>query len=203
MSDWIPDFIEQGGYLAIALLMAVENIFPPIPSELIMGLSGVSVGEGRFSAPLLVLVGSLGSLAGNYFWFMIGRRWDEEDVRNFVRKHGRWLTLDVKSVNRIDEIFDNHGEWVVFFARCVPNIRTLISVPAGLFGMSHKRFILATLAGASVWNSALVFAGYQLQQNVDEIEKYVGPVSLGVIVIAIVIYIWRVIFWRPKEEEQD
>ncbi|MEW4466430.1 DedA family protein [Parasphingorhabdus sp. JC815] len=200
MSDWIPDFIEQGGYLAIALLMAVENIFPPIPSELIMGLAGVGVGQSSFFAPLVVLVGSLGSLAGNYFWFMIGRRWDEDDLRNFVRRHGRWLTLDVRSVNRIDGVFDNHGEWVVFFARFIPNIRTLISVPAGLFGMSHMRFILATLAGASVWNSALVFAGYQLQQNVDEIEKYVGPVSLAIIIIAVIIYIWRMIFWRPEGE---
>lgn len=203
MSEWIPDFIEQGGYLAIALLMAIENIFPPIPSELIMGLGGVGVGHGSFFAPLLVLVGSLGSLAGNYLWFMVGRHWDEDDVRGFVRKYGRWLTVDVHNVNQIDAIFDKHGEWVVFFARCIPNIRTLISIPAGLFGMSHKRFILATLAGASVWNSALVFAGYQLQQNVSEIEKYLGPVALGVIVLVVVIYIWRVIFWRPREEELD
>ncbi|MEH6756171.1 MAG: DedA family protein [Parasphingorhabdus sp.] len=201
MSDWIPQFIEQGGYLAIGLLMAIENIFPPIPSELIMGLAGVGVGERNFIAPLVVLVGSLGSLAGNYVWFMVGRHWNEDDLRNFVRKHGRWLTLDVRTVNRIDAIFDNHGEWVVFFARFIPNIRTLISVPAGLFGMSHKRFILSTFAGATVWNSALVFAGYQLQQNVDHIEKYLGPVSLGVIVAAVIIYVWRVIFWRPQEEE--
>ena len=93
-----------------------------------------------------------------------------------------------------------HGEWVVFFARFIPNIRTLISVPAGLFGMSHKRFILATSAGATVWNSALVYAGYQLQQNVDHIEDYLGPVSLGVIGLIVVAYIWRIIFWRPKED---
>ena len=100
----------------------------------------------------------------------------------------------------LDRIFDNHGEWVVFFARFIPNIRTLISVPAGLFGMSHKRFILATSAGATVWNSALVYAGYQLQQNVDHIEDYLGPVSLGVIGLIVVAYIWRIIFWRPKED---
>jgi len=200
MNDWIPDFIEQGGYLAIALLMAVENIFPPIPSELIMGLSGVEVGQRNFFAPLVILVGSLGSLAGNYVWFMIGRHWNEDDLRNFVRKHGRWLTLDVRSVDRIDRIFDRHGEWVVFFARFIPNIRTFISVPAGLFGMSHKRFMLATLAGASVWNSALVFAGYQLQQNISGIEKYLGLISLAIIALAVIIYIWRVIFWRPEEE---
>ena len=199
MSSWIADLIAQGGYWSIAFLMALENIFPPIPSELIMGLGGVGVGEGKFQPAALVLVGTIGSLIGNYFWFMIGRHWDEDDLRGFVRRHGRWLTLDVATVNKIDRIFDERGQWVVFFARFIPNIRTLISVPAGLFGMSHKRFILATSAGAAVWNSALVFAGYQLQQNVDHIEQYLAPVSLGVIGLIIVVYVWRIIFWRPKE----
>lgn len=199
MSEWIPALIAQGGYWAIGFLMALENIFPPIPSELIMGLGGVGVGNGRFSAILLVMVGTFGTVVGNYFWFMIGRHWDEDDVRNFVRKHGRWLTLDVAAVNKIDRIFDERGQWVVFFARFIPNIRTLISVPAGLFGMTHKRFILATSAGAAVWNSALVFAGYQLEQNVTDIEKYLGPVSLGVIGLMAAVYVWRVIFWRGGE----
>ena len=199
MSEWIPALIAQGGYWAIGFLMALENIFPPIPSELIMGLGGVGVGNGRFSAILLVMVGTFGTVVGNYFWFMIGRHWDEDDVRNFVRKHGRWLTLDVAAVNKIDRIFDERGQWVVFFARFNPNIRTLISVPAGLFGMTHKRFILATSAGAAVWNSALVFAGYQLEQNVTDIEKYLGPVSLGVIGLMAAVYVWRVIFWRGGE----
>jgi membrane protein DedA with SNARE-associated domain len=199
MSSWVTDFIEQGGYWAIALLMALENIFPPIPSELIMGLGGVGVGQGTFHPVALVLVGTIGSLAGNYFWFMVGRHWNEDDLRAFVRKHGRWLTLDVEAVNKIDRIFDERGQWVVFFARFIPNIRTMISVPAGLFGMSHKRFILATSAGAAVWNSALVYAGYELQQNVDHIEDYLGPVSLGVIGSILVVYIWRIIFWRPRQ----
>jgi membrane protein DedA with SNARE-associated domain len=199
MSSWVTDFIEQGGYWAIALLMALENIFPPIPSELIMGLGGVGVGQGTFHPVALVLVGTIGSLAGNYFWFMVGRHWNEDDLRAFVRKPGRWLTLDVEAVNKIDRIFDERGQWVVFFARFIPNIRTMISVPAGLFGMSHKRFILATSAGAAVWNSALVYAGYELQQNVDHIEDYLGPVSLGVIGSILVVYIWRIIFWRPRQ----
>ena len=89
---------------------------------------------------------------------------------------------------------------MVFFARFIPNIRTLISVPAGLFGMSHKRFIIATSAGAAVWNSALVYAGYQLQQNIENIGKYLGPVSVGVIVLLVAVYVWRIIFWRPRED---
>jgi len=199
LSSWIADLIAQGGYWSIAFLMALENIFPPIPSELIMGLGGVGVGEGKFHPAALVLVGTIGSLIGNYFWFMVGRHWNEDDLRGFVRRHGRWLTLDVATVNKIDRIFDERGQWVVFFARFIPNIRTMISVPAGLFGMSHKRFILATSAGAAVWNSALVFAGYQLQQNVENIGDYLAPVSLGVIGLIIVVYVWRIIFWRPKE----
>lgn len=197
MSNWIPEMIAQGGYWAIGFLMVLENIFPPIPSELIMGLGGVGVGNGTFFAPLLVLVGTIGSVAGNYVWFMVGRHWDEDDVRAFVTRHGRWLTVNVASVNKIDRIFDERGQWVVFFARFIPNIRTLISVPAGLFGMSHKRFILATSAGAAVWNSALVFAGYQLEQNVTDIEKYLGPISFGVIGLLLAAYLWRIVFWKP------
>jgi membrane protein DedA with SNARE-associated domain len=200
MSDWVSELIAQGGYWAIGFLMALENIFPPIPSELIMGLGGVGVGQGTFHPVALVLVGTIGSLIGNYVWFMVGRHWNEDDLRSFVRRHGRWLTLDIATVNRIDRIFDEHGEWVVFVARFIPNIRTLISIPAGLFGMSHKRFILATSAGAAVWNSALVYAGYELEQNVDHIGDYLGPVSLGVIGLIVVVYVWRIIFWRPKED---
>ena len=200
MTDWIPDAIASGGYPAIFLLMALENIFPPIPSELIMGLGGVGVGEGRFSAPALVAVGSLGSLLGNYMWFMIGRRWCEDDLRGFVSRHGRWLTLDVASVDRIDRIFETRGQWVVLVARFIPNIRTLISVPAGLFGMSHAKFIVATLIGSAIWNSALVFAGYELQQNVARIEGYLGVASWGVVAFLVLGYLFRVATWQPRAD---
>ena len=200
MTDWIPDAIASGGYPAIFLLMALENIFPPIPSELIMGLGGVGVGEGRFSAAALVAVGSLGSLLGNYMWFMIGRRWSEDDLRGFVSRHGCWLTLDAASVDRIDRIFDTRGEWVVLVARFIPNIRTLISVPAGLFGMSHAKFIVATLIGSAIWNSALVFAGFELQQNVAQIEDYLGVASWGVVAFLVLGYLFRVATWRPRAD---
>jgi len=199
MTDWIPEMIEQGGYWAILFLMALENIFPPIPSEVIMGLGGVGVGEGRFGFLPLVVAGTAGTLIGNYFWFWFGRRFTEDQMRVIARRHGRWLTIDVRTVNQIDGIFDRHGQWIVFIARFLPTIRTMSSIPAGLFGMIHTRLIIATLAGAAIWNSALVYAGLRLQENVADLDRYLGPASTAILLFFIGIYIWRVIFWSPRE----
>ncbi len=202
MSDFVLDMIEQGGYWGIALLMALENIIPPIPSELIMGLGGVFSGQGKFNVYAVLAAGTAGSTAGNYFWYYLGRKLSRVRLNAFVERWGRWLTVDLQELERVNRAFVTHGGGIIFFARCVPGIRTLISLPAGMFDMRAAKFIAWTLAGTFLWNAALVTAGYQLGAHVANINDYLGPISTGVVVLIVVFYIYRVIFWRPFVAEK-
>jgi len=197
MNDWIIQLIEGGGYWGIAFLMIIENVFPPIPSELIMGLGGIAVARGRMEFWPLMLAGTVGSTMGNYCWYLLGRSLGYERLKPFVDRFGRWLTVDWDDIERIVRFFRRHGQWVVFALRFAPFMRTMISLPAGLTRMGHLRFLAFTFAGAAIWNAILAGAGYYLGRNFDQLEKYTGPVALATIVIVIVAYVWRVLTWKP------
>ena len=198
MNDWIVQLIEGGGYWGIAFLMVIENVFPPIPSELIMGLGGIAVARGRMEFWPLMLAGTVGSTLGNYCWYLLGRSLGYERLRPFVDRFGRWLTVDWEDIEYIVGFFRRHGQWVVFAVRFAPFMRTMISLPAGLTRMGHWWFLLFTFAGAAIWNAILAGAGYYLGRNFDELEKFTGPVAVATVVIVIVVYIWRVIVWKPR-----
>lgn len=198
MNDWIVHLVEGGGYWGIALLMVLENVFPPIPSELIMGLGGIAVARGRMDVLPLMVAGTLGSTAGNYVWFMLGRALGYERLRPLVDRFGRWLTMDWPAVEALVRFFGRHGQWVVFAVRFSPFMRTMISLPAGLARMSRLRFVLFTLAGTAVWNAVLIWAGWQLGQNFGRVEDYTGPVALAGFAIMGVWYVWRVVTWRGR-----
>lgn len=198
MNDWIFRLIEGGGYWGIAFLMVLENLFPPIPSELIMGIGGISVAQGRMELLPLMIAGTLGSTLGNYAWFVLGRALGYERLKPFVDRFGRVLTMDWHDVARLVVFFQKHGQWVVFAMRFSPFMRTLISLPAGLARMGHVRFLLFTLAGAAIWNAVLIWAGYHLGRNFSGIEEYSGPVAVVCVAVIAVIYVYRVITWRPK-----
>ncbi len=199
MTQWILDMIAAGGYWGIALLMALENIFPPIPSEVIMGLGGINVALGRMGFWPLLLAGTIGSTAGNYVWFMVGRRLGYERLRPVVDRWGRWLTLDWHDVEWMVDFFRRHGHWVVFGLRFSPFLRTMISLPAGLAGMGHWRFAAYTFAGAAIWNTILIGAGFYLGSNFAALEKYTGPVVIGTAAIAVAAYLYRVATWKPRD----
>ncbi|WP_373488000.1 DedA family protein [Blastomonas sp.] len=198
MSDFIVDLIARGGYLGIALLMALENVFPPIPSEVIMGLAGIEAGQGRMAFWGVIASGTIGSTAGNYVWYALGRWIGLGRVDTFVTRWGRWLTLDHAEIERFSIFFQRFGSITVLVARMLPTVRTLISLPAGLFRMSRLRFIVWTLLGTSVWNIVIAGIGFQLGRRVEQIDQYTGPVSTGIIGLIVVAYAVRVIFWRPK-----
>ncbi|WP_338468269.1 DedA family protein [Novosphingobium sp. ZN18A2] len=198
MNDWIIHLIEGGGYWGIAFLMVLENVFPPIPSELIMGIGGISVAQGRMEIAPLMLFGTVGSTLGNYAWFLFGRAVGYQRLRPLVRRWGRWLTLDWRAVEALVRFFQSHGQWVVLGARVSPFMRTMISLPAGLARMGHAKFLAFTFVGAAAWNAVLVGAGYFLGKNFGEIDKYLGPVSTGIVVVIVLAYIWRVIRWKPR-----
>src|SRR6186713_1623309 len=135
MHEFIIEAIARGGYLGILFLMVIENVFPPIPSEVIMGIGGVLVARGVMDFWPLLLVGTVGSTAGNYVWYWIGDKWGYERLAPVVDRWGRWLTLEWEDVENATRFFQRHGQWIVLVLRCSPFMRSLISLPAGLTHM--------------------------------------------------------------------
>ena len=198
MTDLILRAIAAGGYVGIFALMALENIIPPIPSEVIMGLGGMAVARGDMALMPLILVGTAGTTAGNYFWYWLGRRSGYERLRPFIARHGRWLTLDWPAVELLHAFFAKHGGWVIFVFRFLPAGRTIISLPAGMTRMPLPRFLVWTFAGSAIWNSVLALAGVWFGSNFKELNRYVGPATIAVFVAMIAAYLWRVATWKPE-----
>ena len=151
MFDWLAGVISDSGYLGIVLLMLAENLFPPIPSELIMPLAGFVAAQGELNVELVVLAGSLGSILGALPWYCAGRWVGEERVRAFAARHGRWLTLDEKDIGKAIDWFEAHGRMAVLLGRLVPTVRTLISLPAGMARMPLAPFLIYSAIGTLVW----------------------------------------------------
>ncbi len=198
MNEWIVRLIEQGGYLGIFFLMVIENVFPPIPSEVIMGLGGVAVARGSMSFWPLLAVGTLGSTLGNYVWFLAGDRLGYRRLQPLVDRWGRWLTLEWQDIEAATGCFRRHGQWIVFALRFSPFLRTMISLPAGLAHMNRCRFLVFTFAGAAVWNAALIHGGRwlasYLEQSGTAMDWFVG----GGLVLMLAVYLWRVLTWKPR-----
>ena len=197
MFDWITGFLESGGAWAIAALMFLENVFPPIPSELIMPLAGFNAARGGTPLWLALVAGGFGSLLGAYFWYLIGRAFGPLRMRWLVANYGRWLTLNLSELDQAEDWFRRHGRAVVFFGRFVPTIRTLISIPAGIERMPQGQFLLFTAMGSFIWTAALTLAGYLLEDQYERVEAWVNPVSTLVVVSVVAIYVYRVIRWKP------
>lgn len=196
MHNFIIQAIEEGGYFGILVLMALENIFPPMPSEVIMGLGGVLVGQGKIQFWPLLICGTIGSTLGNYAWFWAGDKWGYQRLRPFVGRHGRWLTMEWQDVERATAFFVKRGQFTVFVARFLPIFRTMISLPAGLAHMNKLRFLLYTFFGAALWNAFLIQAGSMLAEAENILAWLVG----GIIVVTLAGYLWRVITWKPRGE---
>ena len=203
MADWVVRLIDAGGYWGIAFLMVLENVFPPIPSELIMGIGGIRVGQGRMDMIPLLVAGTIGTTIGNAFWYVLGRTVGMAGIRPFIHRHGRWLTLHWRNVEWLDRCFERHGEKIVFIFRFLPAFRTIVSLPAGLFAMSPLRFALWTAAGALIWNIILAGCGYYLGARFEEIDAWLGPITNVCVAGMAVIYVWRLATWKKVERETD
>ena len=191
MSDWVVRLIEQSGYLGVAFLMFLETVFPPIPSEVIMPVAGVAAAQGKLNFTLSVAAGTAGAMLGNIVWYLAARALGHDRLRPIVKRHGKWLTLDWKDVERAHRWFDAHGIAFVFLGRLVPTVRSLVSIPAGLLDMRFRNFLIASTIGTALWTAILAGAGYKLQENFTDIGKVIGPVSNLVLITLVVIYVWR------------
>jgi membrane protein DedA with SNARE-associated domain len=204
MDGWIPALIGDLGYWGIALLMFVETVFPPIPSEVIMPLAGVHAAQHQLSLWLVIVSGVIGAMAGNLFWFALAWKLGLDRFEGFLVRYGRVLTLDEAEIARGRRLFDQYGGGIVGFGRVVPTVRSLVSIPAGLVRMDTRRFLLWSTLGTFAWTMGLAVAGYVLGRQFGRIDEVLGPLSMAVIALVFLIYLYRVIMWkrwrRPRGE---
>ena len=203
MFTWIASLIEQTGYIGIALLMFAENVFPPIPSELIMPLAGFTAARGDLSLTGVILAGTVGSLLGALLWFYIGRWVGTERLKRWAVRYGRLLTMTPGDVEAADRWFDRHGGKAVMVGRLVPGVRTLISVPAGISGMSLGRLVAWSAIGTALWTAALTMAGYLLEGQYDKVVGWVNPVSNLIVGTLVLGYLYRVLTFRNRVRKED
>ncbi len=198
MFEWIADVLTRSGYLGVALLMLAENLFPPIPSELIMPLAGFVAARGELSLPGVVAAGTLGSILGALPWYWAGRAFGPARLKRLATRHGRWLTVSPGNIDRARAWFERHGRIGVLLARLVPAVRTLISLPAGLAHMPIWPFLAYSALGTFAWTGLLATAGYLLEHRYGQVASYLDPVSKVVLGLAVLAYLYRLATFNPN-----
>lgn len=198
MFDWVTGIVERTGYFGVTLLMFVENLFPPIPSELIMPLAGFTAARGDLNIVLVVLAGTVGSLLGTTLWYYIGKRVGCGRLKQWTAAHGRWFTISPDGVDRASDWFRRHGRKAVLIGRLIPAVRTLVSVPAGVAGMPLVPFLIYSAFGTVVWSGLLAGAGYLLEGQYQDVAGYLNPASNLVMGLIVLYYLYRVVTIRQK-----
>ncbi len=193
MATWVMAMIERLGAAGLVLLMFLENVFPPIPSELIMPLAGYLAATGKLSFAGVVAAGTLGSVLGALPLYYAGRKMGERRLKAWVDRHCRWAAVSSAEIDKASRWFERHGGAAVFFCRLVPGVRSLISIPAGIERMSLAVFLAWTTLGSALWTALLAWLGYLLGSNFKQVEKYLDPVSWAVLGILLGMYLWRVL----------
>ena len=183
LATWVQDVIEQLGYLGVALLVVLENVFPPIPSEIVLPFAGFVAQQGSDSVVLMILAATVGSVVGALIMYWIAAIIGDERLHAFTRRFGKWVQIREADLTRAEEWFDRHAMSAVLVGRCVPLIRSVVSIPAGFRRMKLIPYIAYTFLGSLVWNIALVGAGAVLGENWERVEPVVATFQWIVIVV--------------------
>jgi membrane protein DedA with SNARE-associated domain len=170
VTGWVEEVIAEGGYAVLAAVVFLENLFPPIPSELVLPLAGSRVAAGDMDYLAAVIAATIGSVLGALALYAIGRL----GGRPLLLRYGRLLRLDERRLDRAEEWFERRGDWLVLVGRVIPGVRSVISVPAGLGRMPVMRFVLLTASGSAVWNAALIGGGWALGTRWREVTDAVA-----------------------------
>jgi membrane protein DedA with SNARE-associated domain len=184
--DWIRDVLGGGSYLVLLGLLVLENLFPPIPSEVILPLAGALVEDGSMSFVLALLVATLGSVLGALALYAVGRY----GGRPLLYRYNRVFRVSDAQLDRADAWFDRRGPLIVLFGRCIPTVRSVVSIPAGASEMPIPQFLLLTTIGSAVWNAALIGAGWALGENWEDATELIDTVKyplLAVVLVACVV----------------
>ncbi len=193
LAAFVTNTVQTLGYPGIFLLMALEDVFPPVPSELILPLAGFLVGQGQFGFIPVVVWSTAGSVAGAVIVYAVGRGVGEDRVRSFLRDRGRYLLLRESDLDRAEGWFDRHGQAAVLLGRLVPGLRSGIALPAGMRRMPLARFVLLTAVGAGAWNTVLVAAGWLLGSQWQRISEYADLLTYAVLAVLVVTVAWFVV----------
>lgn len=200
LSRWAVETIYSFGYAGVFVLIALQNLFPPIPSALILSLAGFLVGQGRFAFVLVLLAATAGSVASALVLYVPGRLLGEERLRSFVGRFGRFVFLDESDLDKASGWFDKHHGKAVLIGRLVPGIGTLISVPAGIERMPIWKFLVYTALGTALWNGAFIGLGWALGAQWRHVRQYahvVEYVVLAAVVGGLIWFLWR--WWKAHQ----
>lgn len=189
MGDWIFRIVDALGAVGVGLLILLENIIPPIPSEVILPLAGFRARTGTLNLLTVWPAATAGSVLGALLLYGLGA-WLGHDRLRSLAGHRWFIFASQKDIDRGDELFDRHGGKVVLLARCVPFLRSVVSIPAGITGMPLVRFTVLTAIGSGVWNAAFLWLGWVLGENWGTVQQWIGPVSyvvIGLVVVGLVV----------------
>ncbi len=198
MRDLIIETIRGAGIWGVGLVMLLENVFPPIPSEIVMPLGGYLAATGHLPFWGVVAAGSAGSLHGAFFWYVMARRLGKDRLKAWAARRGAWVAMTPDDIERATHWFQRHGGRSVLLGRLLPFLRTVISVPAGISGMRIVPFTLFSAVGTFLWTLALAWAGRQLGRSFPRIESVLGWVTWAVLAGAAGWYIYGVLRVRRR-----
>jgi len=199
MMDLITEWVTAAGYAGVAALMFLENIFPPVPSELIMPFAGFAAARGELTLAGVVLAGVAGTILGNIFWFELARAFGTARTKRLCERFGRYAGVKREDLDAAEDALRRWGPMAVFFGRMMPGIRTLISIPAGLIEMPRRVFYAWTLAGTFLWVGGLALLGYMLEDAYTRIEENIGgagKIFVGVAGVLLLLYAYRA--WKRR-----
>lgn len=200
MEQWITHFMEQHGYLGIGLLIFLENIFPPIPSEIILTFGGFMTTKSDLSFIGVTITSTLGSVIGAIVLYGVGAWIGERNLYRFVNRYGKFLRVKTKDIDRTINWFEKYGYWTIFFCRFVPLLRSLISIPAGLTRMNIPLFILFTTLGTLIWNMVLIYLGQAVGENWHAIVYYMDIYSKIIYLVLLVLVIFIIWKWIKRQK---
>lgn len=204
MQNIIIDIMNHFGYFGIFLLIAVENIFPPIPSEVILLFGGFMTTYTKLNIVGVVIAATLGSVAGAIVLYYIGKILNKDRLKKIVRgKIGKILRLKETDIDKADAWFDTKGQKTVFFCRFIPIVRSLISIPAGMSEMNLKKFLIYTTLGSAIWNVVLTIAGSIASKNWEKVLGFFDQYSHIVMILLIIIFVIFIIIFYKKKRKQE
>ena len=192
--DWVLAVMASLGYLGVALLVALESVFPPIPSEVVLPLAGVAASRGELWLPAVVAAATAGSIAGAMALYSLGRYVGRERLRQLVRRYGSYLLVGEHDLERAEDWFERHGSEAVLLGRLIPTVRSVISIPAGIAAMPLPRFIAYTAFGSALWNTILVGAGWVLGKQWHLVRRYTEYLHTALLVLFVAFLVW--LLWR-------
>ena len=215
LANWVQDVINQFGYLGVALLVVIENVFPPIPSEIVLPFAGFVAQQGASAVNAtagaaqsdttvvgMMIAATVGSVVGALILYFVSAAIGPERLRQFVERFGKWFGVKSSDLVRAEEWFDRRSVVAVLVGRCVPLIRSIVSIPAGFRRMKLTSFVLLTAIGSAVWNIALIGAGAVLGDQWERVGEYVGVFQWLVIAVVLLLLV-RFVVSRLKNRRQQ